>query len=116
VAGLGIASDSGEIRTDAISQGDRRSALSAGTGRVMNAYRHGDLEGCIALVTGAAGILAMGLVKSEEEFEVQMAAATPTGRNAEACEIAAVVAFLCSESASYVSGSRLVADGAAQAV
>jgi 3-oxoacyl-[acyl-carrier protein] reductase len=41
----------------------------------------------------------------------EQAAAVPVGRLAEAREIAAVVAFLCSERASYVTGVNLLVDG-----
>lgn len=49
---------------------------------------------------------------SEEEALKQQAAETPMGRMADPVEIAAVVAFLCSARASYVSGTSLLVDGA----
>ena len=46
------------------------------------------------------------------ELRERIVAAAPMGRPAEADEVAAVVAFLCSDAASYVSGVGLPVDGA----
>jgi 3-oxoacyl-[acyl-carrier protein] reductase len=49
--------------------------------------------------------------KSEQEVAAAMLATVPAGRFAEAEEIAAAVAFLCSEAAGYVNGINLPVDG-----
>lgn len=56
----------------------------------------------------APGYIATG---SQLEFEAAAAAAGPIGRSGTPEEIAACVAFLAHESASFVTGSVLVADG-----
>ena len=56
----------------------------------------------------APGYVATG---SQLEFEAAAAAAGPIGRSATPEEIAACVLFLAHESASFVTGSALVADG-----
>ena len=48
---------------------------------------------------------------SAAELIAGVAASTPTGRLAEASEIAATIAFLASDDASYMTGSELVVDG-----
>ena len=53
---------------------------------------------------------------SEAEVEKQWLASIPMGRLADASEIAAVVGFLASPGASYVSGVNLPIDGARTAV
>jgi NAD(P)-dependent dehydrogenase (short-subunit alcohol dehydrogenase family) len=49
--------------------------------------------------------------KSREEILAGVAKGRPLGRLAEPQEIAAVIAFLCSDRASYVTGSAWSADG-----
>jgi len=56
----------------------------------------------------APGYIATG---SQLEFEAAAAAAGPIGRSGTPTEIAACVAFLAHESASFVTGAVLVADG-----
>jgi 3-oxoacyl-[acyl-carrier protein] reductase len=50
---------------------------------------------------------------SEDEALRLIAAALPTRRLGQPEEIAAVIAFLCSAPASYVSGQSILVDGAA---
>jgi len=49
--------------------------------------------------------------KSEQDIAGAMLATVPAGRFAEAEEIAAAVAFLCSPAAGYVNGINLPVDG-----
>ncbi len=48
---------------------------------------------------------------SAADLIASVAASTPTGRLAEPSEIAATIAFLASDDASYITGSELVVDG-----
>ena len=50
---------------------------------------------------------------ASKEMQVQAAAASPFGRIGTAEEIAAAVAFLCSDDANWVSGQHLLVNGAA---
>ena len=56
----------------------------------------------------APGYIATG---SQLEFEAAAASAGPIGRSGTPAEIASCVTFLCDESASFVTGAVLVADG-----
>jgi 3-oxoacyl-[acyl-carrier protein] reductase len=60
-----------------------------------------------------ANVVAPGYVStgSQLDFEAAAAAAGPIGRSGSPAEIAACVAFLADESASFVTGAVLVADG-----
>lgn len=49
--------------------------------------------------------------KSEDEIARDMLAAVPAGRFADAAEVAAVVAFLCTPAAAYVNGTSIAVDG-----
>ena len=50
---------------------------------------------------------------SDEAAERRMAAMAPAGRLGEPEEVAAVVVWLCSDAASFVSGHALLVDGGA---
>ena len=111
---------------------------AAGSGRVVNvsslsgpvmAYTgdvayHAAKAGMVGLTRGAAvdtaaaGItvnaVAPGWIRtsSSSDAEVAMGEATPIGRPGTALEVAAAIAFLASEGASYITGQLLVVDGA----
>jgi 3-oxoacyl-[acyl-carrier protein] reductase len=60
---------------------------------------------------GLADQQAAGSAKTRDEVLAAVGAGRPLGRLAEPGEIASVIAFLCSERASYVTGSAWSADG-----
>jgi len=50
-------------------------------------------------------------ITSSEELSAAMTEAIPAGRIAAADEVASVIAFLCSDAASYITGQDLIVDG-----
>jgi 3-oxoacyl-[acyl-carrier protein] reductase len=71
----------------------------------------------LALEVGGAGItvnaVAPGWIRtaSSSEREIQAGSRTPIGRPGTPEEVAALIVFLCSEQASYITGQTIVIDG-----
>jgi 3-oxoacyl-[acyl-carrier protein] reductase len=90
----------------------------ATAGVLVNAVTPGPVASPLWLQEGGLGdqLAAMkGLSSREEAIEAQ-ASRVPLGRFAEPGEIASVVAFLCSERVSYVTGAAWSADGGTVAI
>jgi NAD(P)-dependent dehydrogenase (short-subunit alcohol dehydrogenase family) len=81
--------------------GVRCNAVAPGPTATAAWLGHGGLADQQAALTG----------KTREEVLAAVGAGRPLGRLAEADEIAAVIAFLCSDRASYVTGAAWSADG-----
>ena len=62
-------------------------------------------------LTGLIAAKAKSSGKSTDEIAHEMLAAVPAGRFADADEVAAVIAFLCTPAAAYVSGVSVAVDG-----
>jgi 3-oxoacyl-[acyl-carrier protein] reductase len=97
--------------TGAVAGVARDSAYAAAKAAMLGMTRSLCLEVARSGITVnavAPGWIATG---SQTEDEVRAGAASPLGRSGTAAEVAAAIAFLCSEGASYVSGHLLVVDG-----
>jgi len=75
------------------------------------------LTRALALETGRSGItvnaVAPGWIRtaSSTEREIEAGRNTPVGRPGTSAEVAALIVFLCSDEASYITGQIIVVDG-----
>jgi len=75
------------------------------------------LTRALALETGRSGItvnaVAPGWIRtaSSTEREIEAGRNTPVGRPGTSAEVAALIVFLCSDEASYITGQNIVIDG-----
>ena len=69
----------------------------------------------ITVNTVIPGAVSPGMMDGSPEHRAFFEAASPFGRVGRADEIASVVSFLCSDEASWVSGTNILVNGAANA-
>jgi NAD(P)-dependent dehydrogenase (short-subunit alcohol dehydrogenase family) len=91
-------------------QGARDRVRAAGRRIRVNSVHPGFVETPL-LAQGMQRWVDEGKAQSTQQLIDAVAAQTPIGRLAQPEEIAAVIQFLASDEASYVTGSELVADG-----
>ncbi len=106
IPGLGV---SNSVRAAMAAWGKTLSRELASAGITVNAVLPGytrteRLAALIALRANASG-------RSEHAVAAELEAGIPVGRFADAREVAAVAAFLCTPAAAYVTGVSLAADG-----
>ena len=65
----------------------------------------------VALVTGGMGGIGAAVCTIQKDLPDKLVAGIPIGRMAQPAEIAALVAFLASEEAGYITGANIAING-----